>query len=116
MFKQFRYPTNRQALMVAIASAALLITLVILWLAVSTRTALLSRQLDEHDARQNVLNQEINLLWTQIGDATSPQAMDRRMQEAGFAMPKGVEFLVAAPAPTDSPQVTTTTALKGGER
>jgi hypothetical protein len=115
LFKQFRYPTNRQALVVAIASATLLLTLVILWLAVSTRTALLSRQLDDYDARQAAANQEEANLWAKLGEITAPQAMERRMQEAGFAPPKRLEFLVpAAVSPTPSSTVTNTAALNGG--
>jgi hypothetical protein len=98
MFKQFRYPTNRQALVAAIASAMLLITLVVLWLATSTRTAVLNYQLETLDERQVQVDEEINAIWTQMGEVTSAQVMERRIRDAGFAPAEGMEFLVQATA------------------
>ena len=111
MFKQFRYPTNRQALMAAIASAAVLITLVVLWLAVITHTALLNRQLDDYDAQRDQLTHETNLLWKQVGEITAPQEMERRMRDAGFVPPAGMEFLVQA---TSTVNISPTSSLGGG--
>lgn len=98
MLKQFRYPTNRRALMMAISSAAILITMAVLWLVVSTDTALMNRKLHLYDERQEQILQETNLIWKQIGQATSAQAMDKRMHDAGFAQPQGLEFLISRPA------------------
>ena len=111
--KQFRYPSNRQALMAAVCSGVLLFTLVVLWLAVSTHTALMSRELDGYDAQLAQITDETNSLWKQIGDATAPREMDRRMRAAGYAIPDQVEFLVAQPTAT---VVTSTVTLSGGVR
>jgi hypothetical protein len=100
MLKQFRYPTNRQALMMAITSGIVLITMAISWLVVSTDTALLNRKLHLYDDRQEQILQETKDLWRQIGVATSSQEMERRMREAGFTQPQNTEFMV--------PQVVTT--------
>jgi hypothetical protein len=110
MLKQFRYPTNRQALMVAITSGIVLITMAISWLVVSTDTALLNRKLHLYDDRQEQILQETKALWMQIGAVTSAQEMERRVREAGFTQPQSLEFMV--------PQVVTTvispTAQSGG--
>jgi hypothetical protein len=110
MFRQFRYPTHRQALLAALGSAALLITLVVLWLVVSTQTALLNKQLDEYDMRQSQLDNDTNLLWKQLGEMTSAPEMERRMREAGYVTPASVEFLVPAATST----VISPTASVGG--
>ena len=113
MFKQFRYPTNRQALMAALASGAIFIILVLLWLAVTTRTTLLNRQLDDLDAQRDQITQQTNLVWKQIGEITSPQEMDRRMRDAGFVPPEGIEYLVQA---TVTVPISPALSLGGGTR
>jgi len=100
MLKQFRYPTNRQALMMAITSAIVLITMAVSWLVVSTDTALLNRKLHLYDDRQEQILQETKDIWRQIGGVTSSTEMERRMREAGFTQPQSIEFMV--------PQVITT--------
>ena len=117
MFKQFRYPSNRQALVVAIASAVLLLTLVVLWLALSTRTAVLSRQLEESDTRQDQLDQEVNAIWNELGEVTSAQQMNKRMREAGFVPAEGMEFLAQPTATTTlSTTIPATPTVEGGDR
>ncbi|MCL5274226.1 MAG: hypothetical protein M1434_05700 [Chloroflexi bacterium] len=113
MLKQFRYPSNRQALMAAVCSGILLFTLVILWLAISTHTALMSRQLDAYDAQLAQITDETNSLWKQIGDITAPLEMDRRMRDAGYTVPDRVEFLMSQPTAT---VVSSTVTLSGGGR
>jgi hypothetical protein len=100
MLKQFRYPSNRQALLVAAASAVLLTTLVVLWLAVSTRTAVLNRQLDELDSQQLQIDQDMHRAWTELGEVTSAREMNRRMREVGFAPAEQIEFMVSATTTT----------------
>jgi hypothetical protein len=118
LFRQFRYPTNRQALIVAIASGALLATLIILWLGVTTHTVLLNSQLDTYDARVEQITHATNDVVSQLGDVTSPQKMDVRMREAGYRLPDGVEFLVpvVAPSVATSSSLTTTTPQVGGNK
>ncbi len=113
LFKQFRYPSNRQALMAAVSSGVLLFTLVVLWLAVSTHTALMSRQLDIYDRQSQSVTDETNALWKQIGDITSPQEMERRMKAAGYSAPDGVQFLLPQPTST---AIMTTSIAGGGSR
>ena len=113
MFKQFRYPTNRNALMIAIASAIVLITMAASWLVVSTDTALLNRKLHLYDDRQEQILQETRDLWRQIGVVTSSQEMERRMREAGFTQPQSVEFMVPQVVTT---AISSTVSVGGGVR
>ncbi len=94
MLRQFRYPTNRQALMMTITSGIVLIAMMIGWLSVSTNTALLNRKLLLYDERQEQIGQETMAIWTQIGEVTSLQEMDKRIREAGYAQPQAIEFMV----------------------
>ncbi|HEY3290432.1 MAG TPA: hypothetical protein VGK87_09920, partial [Anaerolineae bacterium] len=97
----------------AITSAAILITMAVLWLVVSTDTALMNRKLHLYDDRQEQILQETNQLWTQLGQVTSAQEMDKRMHEAGFAPPQGLEFMVPRPV---TATITSTLPTAGATR
>ena len=112
MLRQFRYPSIRHAFFAALFSGILLSVFVVVWLFISTRTALQNNQLAELENRQTQLAQETNLLWKQLGEITSPQEMNRRMAEAGYVVPEGIEFLLPAPTAVISPTVT----LPGGDK
>jgi methionine-rich copper-binding protein CopC len=96
--KQFHYPTSRQAIAAVIACAVLLSALVVVWLAVTTNTAILHQKLDQSDVRQRQLTEDANAIWKEIGDITSPAQMTSRMQSAGFGTPAGTEYIVAPTA------------------
>ena len=87
---------GRRAATMAILSGALLVALIAVWLALSTRTALLNQQLDELDARHARLTAEINQTWTEIGEVTSPRTMEVRARRLGFRPAERIEYLVVA--------------------
>jgi hypothetical protein len=58
----------------------------------------LNYQLETLDERQVQVDEEINVIWTQLGEVTSAQVMERRIRDAGFAPAEGMEFLVQATA------------------
>jgi len=105
--------SKRQATALAVASGALLAGLIVVWLTMSTRTALLDRQLEQLDSRQTNLTDQINQTWTQIGNVTSPRAMEERAKRLGYKPPDNIEYLVTTPdatvAMTVTAVVTTTT-------
>ncbi|MDW8351527.1 MAG: hypothetical protein RML99_06415 [Anaerolineae bacterium] len=86
--------SDRQAAVMAIVSSAVLAALTVVWLTVSTRTALLNQRLDDLDARYAQLTDEINQTWTAIGEVTSPQAMEDRARRLGFQPAERIEYLV----------------------
>ncbi len=85
---------DRCAVAMAIVSGAVLVGLTVAWLAVSTRTALLNRQLDELEWKHTLLTEAINRTWTEIGEATSPQVMEDRAKRLGFRPAERIEYLV----------------------
>jgi hypothetical protein len=113
MLKQFRYPSNRQAFFAMLFSGILLVVFIFLWLYISTRTALMNNELAELEGRQFTLTQNTNLLWTELGQITSPEQMKLRMDKEGFITPEDKEFLVPAPTAVISPTITST---PGGNR
>lgn len=105
--------SDRQAVGLALISGLALAALVVVWLAMSTRTALLSRRLDELYVRQEQLTDDINRTWTEIGEATAPRAMEDRARRLGFEPAQNIEYLVA---PVDAAiGVTATQALTATE-
>lgn len=103
MLKRLRYPSTRQALFAALFTGVLLLVFVVLWLTASTRTAQQNERLADLEARQEQIIIETSQLLKEIGDQTSPQTMERRMREAGFAPPETIEFLLAVPTVTITP-------------
>lgn len=104
--------SRRQATVLAVASGTLLMVLMAIWLTMSTRTALLDQQLEELDRQQTVLTDDINQTWTEIGEVTSPRAMEDRARRLGYKPAEKLEYLVTTPeAPTPAPGLTTTDTL-----
>jgi hypothetical protein len=89
--------SDRQAVALAAASGLALTGLIVVWLAMSTRTALLSQQLEDLDAQQTQLTDEINRTWTVIGEASAPRAMEGRARQLGFKPAEQIEYLVTTP-------------------
>lgn len=86
--------SDRQVVGLALIAGLTLAALVVVWLAMSTRTALLSRRLDELYVRQEQLTDEINRTWTDIGDVTAPRTMEDRARRLGFEPAQTIEYLV----------------------
>ena len=101
---------DRRAAAMAIVSGAVLVALIVVWLTVSTRTALLNQRLDELDAKHTRLTDEINRTWTEIGEATSLRVMEDRARRSGFRPAERIEYLVTMLDGT--PAVTTTHSAK----
>lgn len=92
--------SDRQAAAMALLSGLALAALIVVWLTMITRTALLNQRLDELDARQVQLTEEINQTWIQIGQVTSVQVMEDRARRLGFKPAERVEYLVTIPEAT----------------
>lgn len=101
---------SRRAAAMAIVSGAILVALIVVWLTVSTRTALLNQQLDELDVKHARLTDEINRTWTEIGEATSLRVMEDRARRLGFRPAERIEYLVMALDGT--PAITATHSAK----
>ena len=72
--------------------------LIVAWLTISTRTAILNNELDAMTAKNNETTDEINRMWTQIGDVTAQQNMEQRARQAGFRPPDKTDYLVTVTA------------------
>ncbi len=79
--------------MLGSVSFALLIALMLAWLSMSTRTAVLNKKIDTLDARRLELEDQINQRWRQLGDLSGPVVMSERAERLGFK-PVKFEYLV----------------------
>ena len=98
----------RKAVVLAACSSALLLGLMVIWLGMSTRTALLDKQLEDLDGTHTALTDQINQTWTEIGEVTSPRMMEPRARQLGFAPAEQIEYLIVTPAVTPTVMMTTT--------
>jgi hypothetical protein len=107
----------RAAIVMAVCSSALLLSLMVIWLGMSTQTALLDKQLEDLDSQQTGLTDQINQTWTEIGEVTSPREMEPRARRLGFAPAAEIEYLVVTPevttTMTTTNTLTTTTSTTG---
>ncbi len=87
--------SDRQALLMAALSGALLVTLTVIWLSLTTRTALLNQQIDARDAQLASLVDEINQTWAEISRATATTTMESRARQLGFRPAKQIEYLIS---------------------
>ncbi len=101
----------RAAMLLAACSSALLLGLMVIWLGMSTRTALLDKQLEDLDGTQTALIDQINQTWTQIGEVTSPRVMEPRARQLGFEPARRIEYLIVSPTITATETVTPAVAL-----
>jgi hypothetical protein len=106
--------TLRQTVAMVVASGVLLLASVFLSLSLATDTALLNNDLAVLDVKQAQINQANNVLWREIGDVSSAQAMEQRIRAAGYAPPDKVEFLPTAVAPLTATVPLTGTPGEGG--
>lgn len=83
----------RQSAVLAGVGLTVLLALSLLWLSMSTRTAVLNAQIEEHDATRLELEDQINQRWRQLGDLSQLDLMNARAERLGF-QPVDVEFLV----------------------
>ncbi|MFN3705330.1 MAG: hypothetical protein ACK4WM_04985 [Thermoflexales bacterium] len=88
--------TDRQVLALFLASILLLTGLTVMWLATSTRSAMLAAELEMLEARHAQLTNAINTIWSEIGEITSPQAMHERARAAGYRPAARIEFIGAS--------------------
>jgi len=87
--------SDRQAFSVAVLSGALLVTLTVIWLSLTTRTALLNQQIDALDAQLASLADEINQTWAEISRVTTATVMEDRARQLGFRPAERVEYLIS---------------------
>lgn len=92
----------RAAVVMTVCCSALLLSLMVIWLGMSTRSALLDKQLEDLDATQTALTDQINQTWTEIGAVTSPREMEPRARRLGFAPAAEIEYLVVTPEVTST--------------
>lgn len=104
----------RMAWVMAIGSSLLLVGMIVLWLTLATRTALLSKQLEDLEAQDQQLIEQINNKWTAIGEVTTQQKMTERAIAAGFhpADKADMAYLIeVTPTVTSTAGMTSTTNI-----
>jgi cell division protein FtsB len=90
--------SDRLAIVLAVCSGMVLAGLIVAWLTINTRTALLNDDLDRMSAKNNETTDEVNRMWTEIGEVTAQQSMEQRARQAGFHPPDKTEYLVTVTA------------------
>jgi hypothetical protein len=83
----------RQSAVFASVTFALLMVLSLLWLSMTTRTAVLNAEIDKLDARRLELEDASNQRWRQLGQLSNPVMMSERAEKLGFTT-VSVEYLV----------------------
>jgi predicted Co/Zn/Cd cation transporter (cation efflux family) len=96
--------SDRQAIVMATLSSALFIALTLVWLVLSTRTALLNQQIDALDVQLASLVDEINQTWVEISMVTAEPVMENRARRLGFGPAEKVEYLVSSPGRAEEAQ------------
>jgi hypothetical protein len=87
--------SDRQAGLMALLSSALLIALIIVWLSLTTRTALLNQQMDALEQQLIELVSETNRTWAEISMVTAQPVMENRARRLGFGPAEKVEYLIS---------------------
>jgi hypothetical protein len=80
------------AKLLAIFSGLLLLGLIVVSLMISTRTAILNKELEDLRKQDTALTDDVNKLWAEIGVVTAQQAMEQRARQAGFRPPDKTEY------------------------
>ncbi len=104
----------RMAWVMAIGSSLLLVGMIVLWLTLATRTALLSKQLEDLESQDQQMVEQINNKWTAIGEMTNQQKMSERASAAGFhaADKADMAYLIeVTPTVTQTGAVTSSTGI-----
>ncbi len=117
MIERVRSFTERRSVALLVVSAAVLSVLMALWLAVSTRAAMSTADIETRERYRYRLELENTEMERRIGELTAIPAFEQRMRAAGFDAPARIEYLVAAGAGvTDTAAITATatTATPGG--
>jgi hypothetical protein len=96
--------SDRLAVVLALGSGLLLTGLIVAWLTINTRTAILNDELDKLTQQNNETTNEVNQMWTAIGEVTTQQNMEARARQAGFRPPDKTEFM-------ETPVVTATVTI-----
>jgi len=87
--------SDRQAGLMALLSSALLIALIVVWLSLTTRTALLNQQMDALEQQLIELVSETNRTWAEISMVTAWPVMENRAKRLGFGPAEKVEYLIS---------------------
>lgn len=100
---------SRRSAVLGGVSFAFLIALMLAWLSMSTRTAVLNKEIDTFDARRLELEDKINLRWRLLGDLSNPVAMAERAERLGFKPVKAEYLVIGTTAVGASTTLTVTT-------
>ena len=94
MLKQLRSlkVSERQAVALAVCSGIVLLALIVAWLGISTRTAIVNQELSNLTTQDLELTDKINDTWTEIGRITAQDQMEQRARQAGFRSPDETEY------------------------
>ena len=90
--------SDRLAIALAVCSGLVLAGLIVAWLMINTRTAILNDELDKLTTQNNKTTDEVNRMWTEIGEVTAPQNMEQRARQSGYRPPDKVAYLVTVTA------------------
>jgi len=109
MIERLRSFTERRPVALLVACATVLAVLMALWLAVSTRAAMSTADIEMLERRRYQLELENTEMERRIGELTAIPAFEQRMRAAGFDAPARIEYLVATGAEvTSAPAITGT--------
>jgi cell division protein FtsL len=97
----------RQSAVLAGVAFAFMLVLALLWLSMSTRTAVLNSEIEDLDAQRLEQEDLINQRWKTLGEISAPDQMSQRAEALGFE-PVKVEYLVL-----ETSTVTATVAMTG---
>src|SRR5215213_1651287 len=94
MLKQLRSlkVSERQAVALAVCSGIVLLALIVAWLGISTRTAIVNQELANLTTQDLELTDKINDTWTEIGRITAQDQMEQRARQAGYRPPDKTEY------------------------
>jgi cell division protein FtsL len=98
----------RQSAVLAGVAFAFMLVLALLWLSMSTRTAVLNSGIEDLDAKRLEQEDLINQRWKLLGEISAPDQMAQRAQDMGFE-PVKVEYLVLGTGAATATVVTTGT-------
>ena len=109
MLKQLRSlkVSERQAVALAVCSGVVLLALIVAWLGISTRTAIVNQKLSNLTTQDMELTDKINDTWTEIGRITAQDQMEQRARQAGYRPPDKTEYYTVMTATLTTATLTT---------